>query len=313
MQELINKISKIKGIIIEKDVLLKNYTNFKIGGNAKLMCKVYEKKSLIKLLKLLTTYKQKYFILGNGTNLLCSDNGYDGVVIYLGHNLNKLKIKGKKVYCQSGLSLFKLNKECAKAGLSGLEFSYGIPGSVGGAIKMNAGAYGGSISDVLKCVWVFNGKKVVKIKKEKLNFAYRHSVLSENNWTIISACFKLKNGNSEEINAKINEIFNLRLSKQPYDKPSAGSVFKRNDNFIISKIIDDLGLKGYKIGGAEISTKHAGFIINSGDATCNDVLNLIKYIKEKIYNSYGFVPQLEIELMGDFDEIIRWLSHSHNL
>lgn len=305
MEDLVKSVKNIKNIEIKTNVMLKDYTNFKIGGKVDCLCKVRSIKSLIKLIKLLNKNKVKYYILGNGTNVLCSDSGFKGVVIQLGNKLNKMKIKGNKIYCESGVSLFALNKQCAKSGLSGLEFSYGIPGSVGGAIKMNAGAYGGCMADVVNAVWIFDGKKVRKLKKDKLHFNYRTSIISNNNWTILKMCFILKKGDSSEIQNKIDEILKLRLEKQPYNKPSAGSVFKRKEGFIISKIIDEMGLKGYKIGDAEISTKHAGFIINNGNATCNDVLNLIKYIKEKVYNNYGFVPQLEIELMGEFDEIIR--------
>lgn len=306
MEQILNKIKKITGIEVKKNETLSQYLNFKIGGNAKFFCTVNNEKSLVKLLKLLNLEEIDYYIIGNGTNLLCSDKGFDGVVIKLGGEFTGCKIKGKKVFALAGQSLIELNKECAKKGLMGLELTYGIPASVGGAIRMNAGAFGVNVADSINYVKFFNGKKVMKLKKDKLNFAYRHSLFSEHpEFVILSCCFKLLKGDKDTIINDMNEILKKRLKSQPYDKPSAGSVFKRNDKFIVSKCIDELGLKGYSINDAQVSTKHAGFIVNNGQATCKDVVNLIQYVQEQVYESYGFIPELEVELMGDFDDITR--------
>lgn len=314
MVKLVDIIKRIKGVDVEENGNMSHYSSFKIGGNASVVCFVNSQKSLIMLLKLLTKNDIPYYIIGNGTNILCSDQGFDGVVIKTGNQLASIKIKKSSVIAESGVSLNLLNNTCGENGFAGIEKTFGIPGSVGGAIRMNAGAYGQNVSDCLKWVKFFNGNKIVKKSVKDLDFKYRHSIFADNpSWAILECCFNFKKGNKEEIKNTMQEIIKKRMDCQPYDKPSAGSVFKRNDKFIISKCIDELGLKGYKIGDAEISTKHCGFIVNNGKATCKDVLNLIKYIQEKIYDSYGFVPQLELELMGDFNDFTWWLSHTHGL
>ena len=306
MSDLILEIKKLKGVEVLLNENLSQHTNFKIGGKAKVLCKVSNKRSLIKLLRLLSLNETEYYILGNGTNILCSDKGFDGVVIKLGGSLVGTKFRGKNVKVFAGNSLMELNKLCASKGLMGLELTYGIPASIGGAVRMNAGAFGVNVADCIDYVEYFDGEKVVKAKKDKLNFGYRTSIFVTNpQFVIISCCFKLLKGDKETIIKTMNEILKKRLNSQPYDKASAGSVFKRNDRFIVSKCIDELGLKGYSIGDAEVSTKHAGFIVNNGQATCKDVINLIQYVQKQVYDSYGFVPQLEVELMGDFDDIIR--------
>ena len=306
MEQLVNKIKQIKNVKVLENENLSQYVNFKIGGKARVLCFVSSEKSLVKILRLVRESEVPFYIIGNGTNLLCSDNGFDGVVIKLGGNLVGSKIKGKKVYAYAGDSLMELNKKCAEKGLMGLELTYGIPASIGGAMRMNAGAFGVNVADSVMYVRYFNGKKIIKSSKDKLNFGYRHSLFTEHpEYVILSCCFKLLKGDKETILQNMNEVLKKRLKSQPYDKASAGSVFKRDEKFIVSKCIDELGLKGYSIGDAQVSTKHAGFIVNNGQATCKDVVNLVQYLQKQVYDSYGFVPKLEIELMGDFDDIIR--------
>lgn len=306
METIVKEIEKLKGVTVLLNENMSQHTNFKIGGKAKVYCEVLNEKSLIKLLKLINLNEIEYHILGNATNVLFSDKDFDGIVVKLGGKLVKTKICGKKVYASAGNSLMELNKLCASKGLMGLELTYGIPASVGGAVRMNAGAFKVNVADNIEYVRFFNGKKVVKLKKDKLGFGYRTSLFASHpEYVILSCCFKLLKGDKDTIVKNMNDVLKKRLASQPYDKASAGSVFKRNENFIVSKCIDELGLKGYKIGGAEVSTKHAGFIINNGKATCKDVINLIQYVQEKVYENYGFVPELEVELMGDFDDFIR--------
>lgn len=306
MENVVNEIKKIKDVEVKENENLSQYLNFKIGGNARVFCSVTTEKALIKLLKLLNLNETEYYIIGNGTNILCSDLGYSGVVIKLGNRFVGSKIKGKKVFANAGEQLMELNKKCASSGLMGLELTYGIPASVGGAIRMNAGAFGQNVADSVSYVRFFNGKKVVKLKKEKLDFNYRHSLFTDHpEYVILSCCFKLLKGDKETIIQNMNDVLKKRVKNQPYDKPSAGSVFKRDEKFIVSKCIDELGLKGYSIQDAQVSTKHAGFIVNNGQATCKNVVDLIQYVQKQVYESYGFVPQLEIELMGDFDDIAR--------
>ena len=285
---------------------LSEHTNFKIGGECKLICFPNSIPKTVCLLKFLTLNNIPYYVFGNGTNMLCSDLGYDGVIVKL-TSLNDYKITKNKVFASAGLNLFKLNKVVASFGLAGLEFTYGIPGSVGGAVTMNAGAYGESIGDYIESVKAFDGKKIVTIGKEKMNFSYRHSLCQETPLVILGATFVLTNNDVEKIKQKQNEFLQKRLNSQPYHEPCAGSVFKRLDNGHkpLSKIIDELGLKGARVGDAEISTIHAGFIVNKGQATCKDVLDLVKCIREKVYSSFGIVPELEIKLLGETDDFKR--------
>lgn len=285
---------------------LSEHTNFKIGGRCKLMCFPNSIPKAVKLLKFLVLNKIRYYVLGNGTNMLCSDLGYDGIIVKL-TNLKDYKISKNKVFASAGINLFQLNKMLAKFGLSGLEFSYGIPGSVGGAITMNAGVNCESVGDYVESVKIFDGKKIATISKEKMNFSYRHSLAQDSNIVVLGATFVLKFDKTETIEFRQNEFLQKRLSSQPYSEASAGSVFKRLDNGEkpLSKIIDELGLKGTRIGGAEISTIHAGFIVNKGQATCKDVLDLVKYIRERVCSSFGIVPELEIKLLGEIDDFKR--------
>ena len=293
-------------IEFRQNELLSQHTNFKIGGRCSLMCFPNSISKTINLLKFLNANNIQYYVLGNGTNMLCSDLGYEGVIIKL-TSLKDYKITKNKVFASAGINLFALNKILANFGLSGLEFSYGIPGSVGGAVTMNAGAYGESIGDYIESVKAFDGKKIVTLSKEKMNFSYRHSLCQEKPIVILGATFVLANKDVENIKQKQNEFLQKRLNSQPYHEPCAGSVFKRLDNGEkpLSKIIDELGLKGKRVGDAEISTIHAGFIVNKGQATCKDVLDLIQYIRNKVFSSEGIVPELEIKLLGEIDDFKR--------
>jgi len=282
---------------------LSAHTSIKIGGVAKIFINVKTEKELIFVLNFLKKNEIRYHILGNGTNTLASDNGYNGVVICT-KKLKRYKVSIKNhnasIYVQSGMGLFEFNKFLRHLGFEGLEFSYGIPGSIGGAICMNAGAYNQNIGDFVKYVKIFQNGKIKKISKSKMLFSYRNSMVQNSDIVVLGAKFNFKKGDQKQIENLQNFYFQKRLNSQPYSDLSFGSVFKRNLNFDpVSKLIDDLGLKGYSIGGAEISKKHAGFIINVGSATCQDCLLLIKYIQQRIYESYGFVPEPEVKFLGD--------------
>lgn len=280
---------------IEIDASLKDYSGFKIGGVAHFMLYPTSIKKTVKLLKFLNNINQKYIILGNATNVLI--NGDKDVVISL-KKLNKMKVKKDIVYAESGVSLFKFNEFLKDNSLSGLERTYGIPGSIGGGIVQNCGAYGANISDKLTKVYFFNGKKLIKKDKKNLKFSYRSSEFKENSdYVVLKAEFKLEKDSKKKIENRLNEIITTRKQKQPYEYPSAGSVFKRVDGVIISKLIDELGLKGTEIGGAKISEKHAGFIINYNNAQYEDVINLINFVKNKIKEEKNIDLELEIVLL----------------
>lgn len=290
------KIYKILGKEnIELRASLKDYSSFKIGGIAHFMLFPNTLKKAVALLKYLTKQKIYYIVLGNATNVLI--NGDKDVVVSF-KKLNKIIVKKEKVFAESGVSLFKFNEILKDNSLSGLERTYGIPGSVGGGIVQNCGAYGVSISDYIEKVWYFNGKKLVKAKKEKIMFNYRTSEFkTHKNYVVLGVEFKLKTDEKEKIENRLNEVITTRKAKQPYDYSSAGSVFKRVDGVIISKLIDELGLKGYSIGGAKISEKHAGFIVNYNNASYEDVINLIDFVKNKIKDEKNIDLELEIVVL----------------
>lgn len=290
------KIYKILGKEnIELRASLKDYSSFKIGGIAHFMLFPNTIKKAVMLLKYLTKQKIDFIVLGNATNVLI--NGDKDVVISF-KRLNKTTIRKEKVFAESGVSLFKFNEILKDNSLSGLERTYGIPGSVGGGIVQNCGAYGVSISDNIEKVWYFNGKKLIKAKKDKLMFNYRTSEFKiYKKYVVLGAEFKLKTDDKEKIENRLNEVITTRKAKQPYDYPSAGSVFKRVDGVIISKLIDELGLKGYSVGGAKISEKHAGFIINYDNASYEDVINLIDFVKNKIKDEKNIDLETEIVVL----------------
>ena len=280
------------------DEPLKIHTSIKIGGNAKIFVYVKSEKEFLKLINILKNNDIKYHIIGAGTNTLAGDNGFDGIVIST-KRLKRYKISKNKIYIQCGTNLFAFGKILKKHGLKGLEFAYGIPGSVGGAVVMNAGAYEHNIGDFVEYVKVIENGKIKKIKKDDMQFSYRSSLAQTKNLIVLGAKFVFEIGKPGDIEKLQNEYFQKRLNSQPYTELSFGSVFKKNLKFEpISKLIDRLGLKGFRIGGAEISKKHAGFIVNVANATCQDCLLLIKYIQEKVFENFGFVPELEVKLLG---------------
>lgn len=280
---------------IALNVSLKDYSSFKIGGTADIMLFPSTIKKLVKILKYFKRHNIKFIVLGRATNvLICGDKE---VVVSL-KKLTKMTAKNNVVYAEAGTSLFSLNKFLCENELSGLERLYGIPASVGGGIVQNCGAYSFSISDKLKTVTYFDGKKVKRVRKEKLDFSYRFSTFKEHSdYVVLGAEFKLRKGNKEDIQKRLNDILTLRKSRQPYDLPSAGSVFKKCNGVVVSKLIDELGLKGKTIGGAMVSTKHAGFIVNYNNATYEDVLGLIDFIKKKIKLEKNIDLDLEIVII----------------
>lgn len=300
-----DEIEKILQEKIARNRILKNepmykHTSFKIGGNAEYFIKIQSVEELKFLLELAKDKNIPIQIVGNGTNLLVRDGGIDGFVIKL--ELNDFKIKKMKdeilIIADAGLSLATLSVIALKEELSGLEFLSGIPGTIGGAIKMNAGAYGGEMKDiVVKTKYMTLDGKIKTIDLKEHNFAYRKSIFSEMDGIILETTIRAKRGNKKEIQEKIKEYTDSRKEKQPLEYPNAGSTFKRGENYITAKLIDECGLKGYSIGGAEVSEKHAGFIINKNNATTKDILDLIKYVQTKVKEKTGYNIELEIEVI----------------
>ena len=301
-----DEIEKILQEKIERNRILKNepmykHTSFKIGGNAEFFIKVKSIDELKFVLKLAHEKNIPIQIVGNGTNLLVKDGGIDGFVIKL--ELNDFKVKKANnetfIIAGAGLSLATLSVIAVKEELTGLEFLSGIPGTIGGAIRMNAGAYGGEMKDiVVKTKYMTYDGKIKTINLEEHEFEYRKSVFSKIQGIILETTIKAQTGKKSEIENKIKEYATARKEKQPLDYPNAGSTFKRKENVLTAKLIDEAGLKGYSIGDAEVSTKHAGFIINKGKATANDVLQLVEYIKKQIKEKFNEEIELEILVIG---------------
>ena len=280
---------------------MRKHTNFKIGGNADVFViakNIEEIKCVIKFSKenniLLT-------ILGNGSNVLVSDKGIRGIVLQVGTKEIKIeKQKNALVEVEAGVMLGALAQVLLKQSISGFEFAAGIPGSIGGAIRMNAGAYGGEMKDIVKDVTVLNEKGEISVlTNEECEFSYRHSRFTDSKEIVIKVTLELPLGDEAEIKAKMDEYNQSRREKQPLNLPSAGSTFKRGSDFITAKLIDECGLKGYTSGDAQVSTLHAGFVVNLGNATAQDVLNVVNHVKQVVLEKTGKQIELEVELLGE--------------
>lgn len=275
---------------------LSRHTSFKIGGEAKIYIEPENEDHLIFTLKLLDKFNIDYMIIGHGSNLLFSDDGFNGAVIHLSGDFKEIKIENDEIYCGAASSLIKICEEARKNSLTGLEFAYGIPGSAGGAAYMNAGAYGGEMKDVIvSCEYLDEEYNKKIIYSDALDFSYRHSFFSNRSCIILRVNLKLKKGEKQEISALMEDIMGRRKAKQPLEYPSAGSVFKRPEGYFAGALVEELGFKGYSVGGAQVSEKHAGFIINKGGATANDVLTLIKEIQDKVKKEKGVELECEIK------------------
>lgn len=296
LQEVINKKNILKNEPMSK------HTSFKIGGNAEYFIKIASVQELKSVLKIANQNKIPITLIGNGTNILVREGGIKGFVIKL--ELNEFKIKRNTneilITVESGMALATLATIAIKEEISGLEFLSGIPGTIGGAIRMNAGAYGSEMKDiVVKTRYMTYDGKIKTLSLEEHNFTYRNSIFSELPVIILDTTIKVKKGNKKEIEEKIKEYSISRREKQPLEYPNAGSTFKRKEGIITAKLIDECGLKGFNVGDAEISTKHAGFVVNKGKATANDVLELVKHVQKQVKEKFNIDIELEILVLGD--------------
>lgn len=275
------------------------HTTFRIGGNAELFIEVETNKQLAQILKSCNDNNIPFMIIGKGSNLLVNDNGIKGVVISLTGDFKRIDLlDNNTIYCGSGVSLAKLCSRALSCHLSGLEFAWGIPGNVGGAAFMNAGAYGGEMKDVIVSVTHMTPEgKIETLKKDELNLSYRHSIYKENGCIILGVTVQLESDNPVKIRGKMDDYMDRRKSKQPLEYPSAGSVFKRPEGAFAGSLIEQCNLKGVSVGDAQVSKKHAGFIINTGNATCEDVCNLIKKVQETVKEETGYTLEREIILL----------------
>ncbi len=294
MERFFSELSKITEATENEP--MKNHTTFKIGGLAKYFAQPRNIDELKKVVSLARKNEIKCHIIGRGSNILVSDDGVDGLVVALGEKFSACEVKGNEIHALSGVSLSSLSQMALSASLTGLEFASGIPGSLGGAIYMNAGAYGGEMKDVVK-ESTYLDEDFSEKKCENHLFDYRKSFYTGKNLVITSAVISLKEEKKEKIKEVMSTLALKRREKQPLDMPSAGSVFKRPEGHFAGALIESAGLKGYSIGGAQVSEKHAGFIVNKGGATCKDVVELIDYIKERVYKESNVILETEIKLL----------------
>lgn len=292
---------------IYKEELLKNHTTFRVGGAADYFLVPKSENEAVALLRLFCDEDENetgpYFILGRGSNLLVSDKGYRGTVISLDSAFSDIKVDDTFIYAEAGASLIKIASTALKYGLGGMEFASGIPGTLGGGITMNAGAYGGELKDIVDTVRLYDKEENTVIEKscEEMDFSYRHSIVSSGRYVVLSAKLKLRHGDPSEIKGIMDELKEKRVSKQPLEYASAGSTFKRPLGYFAGKLIEDSGLKGYSVGDAQVSEKHCGFVINRGNATAEDILTLIRNVQDKVYDKFNVRLETEVCMLG-FDE-----------
>lgn len=299
-------ITLAQGIVGESSVRLNEpmslHTTFKVGGPAELYLTPSNRSQLIALIRL---FKQidglQYCVIGNGSNILVGDKGVKGVVIEIGKEIGEIDVSGNTITAEAGVLLSKLASSAARNGLSGLEFASGIPGSLGGAIYMNAGAYGGEMKDVVTEVKYLDERgDICTVTGDMCDFRYRHSIFTNSDMIILSAALTLKPDDIGDIKERIAELTKKRVSKQPVDKASAGSTFKRPEGHFAAALIEECGLKGYAVGGASVSDKHSGFVVNNGGATAKDVMDVIKYVQKVVRQVKGVELETEVKMIGEF-------------
>ena len=289
------------GCKIEKDALLKDRTTFKIGGRCNLLVQMNGEESFLKLVPLAEKLGVPYYIFGKGSNLIVDSDGISGVVFLSGKDFSDIsKSDGETLICQAGASLVNICNKALEQGLAGLEFAYGIPGTLGGAVFMNAGAYDGEMKDVVTSVKAMDRQGNIKVySNSELDFSYRHSRFCQSSEIVLSAEIKLQKGDKSEIKAKMDELMEKRRSKQPLEFPSAGSTFKRPEGNYAAALIEQCGLKGVHVGGAEVSTKHSGFVINKGNASFAELMELIRIVKDTVKEKTGYVLECEPLIITD--------------
>ena len=298
-------IQKISQYIPENRILrqepMRLHTTFRVGGPAALFLELQSEQEFRDILTLLHAEEEDYFTVGNGSNLLISDTGYNGVILHPSKNFGDVRVEGERLICESGATLAAIARTALEQELTGFEFAAGIPGSLGGAIVMNAGAYDGEMKQVVETVKLITPEgEIITKDSEEMEFSYRHSILKEKPYLVLSVTIKLRKGEKEQIKARMEELAQKRREKQPLEYPSAGSTFKRPEGYFAAKLIQDAGLRGLMVGGAQVSEKHCGFVINKDQATAKDIYELMKRVQEQIKEKYGVMLEPEVICLGDF-------------
>lgn len=300
-----NIYDKVVDIVGEENVHtdepMSRHTTFRIGGNADYFVKPGNADEVAAVIVVFREYNIPYFILGNGSNLLVSDDGYRGMIINIMDNMDSVTVDGRIITAQAGAMLVRVSVMARDNALTGLEFASGIPGTIGGAVYMNAGAYGGEMKNVVKTVRAIDEYgRIYELDSEKMDFSYRHSIVEERKLIVLEVTLELEHGSREAIDDRMKELAEARRSKQPLEYPSAGSTFKRPEGYFAGKLIMDAGLRGYSVGGAQVAEKHCGFVINKGGATASDVVELIRDVQHDVDDKFGVTLEPEVKMLGEF-------------
>ena len=300
-----NIYDKVVDIVGEENVHtdepMSRHTTFRIGGNADYFVKPGNADEVAAVIVVCREYNIPYFILGNGSNLLVSDDGYRGMIINIMDNMDSVTVDGRIITAQAGAMLVRVSVMARDNALTGLEFASGIPGTIGGAVYMNAGAYGGEMKNVVKTVRAIDEYgRIYELDSEKMDFSYRHSIVEERKLIVLEVTLELEHGSREAIDDRMKELAEARRSKQPLEYPSAGSTFKRPEGYFAGKLIMDAGLRGYSVGGAQVAEKHCGFVINKSGATASDVVELIRDVQHDVDDKFGVTLEPEVKMLGEF-------------
>ena len=295
----------IRANVPEEDILtegpMSRHTTFRIGGEAACFIRISSEEQLRKLIPYFENVGVEYFVLGKGSNLLVGDKGYPGVILQISDACQQIEAEENRLQVQAGAALSKVALFAMERGLEGLEFAAGIPGTVGGGVVMNAGAYGGEMKQVVESVRVLSSEgEILTLDNDTMEFGYRTSIIRNRNFTVLSVTFRLREGNREEIRARIEDFQKRRMEKQPLNYPCAGSTFKRPEGYFAGKLIMDAGLRGFQIGDARVSDKHCGFVVNVGKATARDVTDVIEEVQERVRERFGVSLEREVIYLGEF-------------
>ena len=295
----------IKKVVPEENVLLEEplskHTTFRVGGNATCLIRIQEPSQLSKLIPYLTEVEQPFFIMGNGSNLLVGDKGYRGIVFEIADAMNQITVEGTRITVQAGALMSQIARQAYEHELTGLEFASGIPGTIGGGVVMNAGAYDGELKQVVEAVTVLNENgELMELDNETMEFGYRTSIIKNRKFIVLSVTLNLQKGEKAAIKQKMEEFAQKRREKQPLEFASAGSTFKRPEGNFAGKLIMEAGMRGFMIGGARVSEKHCGFVINTGNATAEDIREVIRSVQEKVKERFNVDLETEVIFLGDF-------------
>mgnify|MGYP000852931711 CR=1 FL=1 len=301
-EEIVRELYAIAGEdAVQTAEPMKNHTTFRVGGPADYFVAPHTEEEIRKIVALCEEKEIPWFVTGNGSNLVVSDEGYHGVILSVYKNFQGIEVERNRIRAKAGSMLVSISQAAREAGLSGMEFASGIPGTLGGGVRMNAGAYGGEMKDVLTEVTVLTPEGTfLTLPVAELDLSYRHSIIPERGYLVVSAVLELHPGKAEEIRAVMEDLKEKRVSKQPLEYPSAGSTFKRPEGYFAGKLIQDAGLRGFQVGGAQVSEKHCGFVINRDHATSADICNLMNQVSEIVFEKFGVRLEAEVKKIGEF-------------